>query len=155
MAVSTDLNLHPRQVAKPLTDIQAWRLPEEQDLLQLHRGVLSALRAMTSLTQLEVPLLVEARVSPGEEQDGVDGDALHALLTEAEQTLDGYPHRLRIHRVGKHSPGHARQLERVRREALSKVRSLRARVDFIRVGLDSLEEPAWIRARAQAARVLQ
>ena len=154
MTVSTDLNLHPRQVAKPLNEIQAWRLPEDQDLLQLHRGVLAALRAMGTLSQLEVPLAVEARLLPDVGEEG-EGETLFALLSEAEQTLDGYPHRLRIHRVSKHSPGHAQQLERARREALDKVRTLRKRVDFIRTGLDVLEEPAFIRARAQASRVLQ
>lgn len=155
MAVATDLNLHPRQVAKPLTEIQGWRLPDDGDLLQLHRGVLATLRAMDHLTQLEVPLAVEARMGDQRGSASTDEETLHALLGEAERTLDGYPHRLRIHRVSKHSPGHAMQLERVRLQALDKVRALRQRVDFIRGGLDSLEEPAWIRARAQAARVLQ
>ncbi|MDD9947491.1 MAG: hypothetical protein OXU20_41005 [Myxococcales bacterium] len=156
MAVSTDLNLHPRQVAKPLTDIQGWRLPEDEDVLQLHRGVLSTLQAMSTLTQLEVPLAVDAREgASGQRRSEIsDDETLFALLTEAERTLDGYPHRLRIHRVSKHSPGHARQLERARCEALDKIRSLRKRVDFIRAGLDLLEEPAWIRARANASRVV-
>lgn len=154
MHVSTELNLHPRQIAKPLHEIQSWRLPESDDLLALHRGVLAMFRAMGELTRLEVPIALQASLE--QDADGpADSEVLHGLLNACAETLDGYPHRLRIQRVAKQSPGHALQLERMRREALDKIQGLRARVDFIRAGLDGLEEPAWIRRRAESSRVLQ
>lgn len=154
MHVSTELNLHPRQVAKPLHEIQSWRLPETGDLLALHRGVLAMFRAMGDLSQLELPVALEAAAEEG--GSGLsDSEVVHGLLNACAEALDGYPHRLRIQRVAKQSPGHALQLERMRRSALDKIQSLRARVEFIRSGLDGLEEPAWIRRRAEASRVLQ
>lgn len=155
MRVSMELNLHPRQVAKPLHEIQTWRLPETGDLLELHRGVLAMLRAMSELSQLQVPIALEAPPEVAEDSGLADSDVLYGLLNACAEALDGYPHRLRIQRVAKQSPGHALQLEQMRLAALDRICSLRARLDFIRAGLDSLEEPAWIRQRAEASRVLQ
>lgn len=155
MHVSKLLNLHPRQVARPLNDIQGWRLPESDDLLGLHRGVLHMLQAMEALRQLEVPIAVEADPTATPDAGFDDREALYALLGAAESALDGYPHRLRIQRVAKQSPGHAAQLERLRREALDKMRDLRVRIDFISDGLDSLEGSSRLRARTEASRVLQ
>jgi len=156
MRVSTELNLHPRHIARPLHVIQAWRLPESGDLLALHRGVLAMLDAMQGLRSLELPVALDATALTGDDQLGLgDSEALYGLLNACAEVLDGYPHRLRIQRVSKESPGHAAQLEQVRKAALAHICSLRSRVDFIRAGLDCLEEPAWIRQRAEATRVLQ
>ena len=156
MRVSSELNLKPRQVAKSLQELHAWRLPDTADVLALHRGVLTMLQVMGELSALEMPVALEADGSQGEEGTWLaDSEMLHGLLENCVRALDGYPHRLRIQRVAKQSPGHALQLEEARCAALDRLRSLRARLDFVRAGLESLEEPAWIRQRAQASRVLQ
>lgn len=155
MHVSKQLNLNPRQVARPLHDIRDWRLPDSEDLLVLHRGVLKMLDAMEALRRLEVPIAVAAEDSVPARSGFDDRETLFTLLGDAEEALDGYPHRLRIQRVAQQSPGHAAQLEQARCDALSKMRSLRTRMDFLRAGLDGLDEPDWIRERAEAQRVLQ
>jgi len=154
MSTVADFNLHARTVARPLQAIQHWRLPEEDDLQALHQGVLHALRAMETLTQLDVPVAMCASRSEAERNDG-DGATLHALLSEAENTLEGVPHCTRISRLSKRAPGQAVQLERVRKQAVDKLRSLRRRVDFVRDGLGRLDEPAFIRERAAQVQVLQ
>lgn len=154
MSSVADFNLHPHTVARPLQAIQHWRLPDEDDLLALHQGVLQALRAMETLTELEVPVAMCVSRSDSERHDG-DGATLHALLSEAENTLEGVPHCTRISRLSKRAPGQAVQLERVRKQAVDKLRSLRQRVDFVRDGLGRLDEPTFIRERAAQSLVLQ
>ena len=154
MSAVADFNLNPRRVARPLQAIQHWRLPEADDLQALHQGVLHALRAMETLTQLEVPISMCASQTDAERHDG-DGATLHALLSEAENTLEGAPHCARISRLRKRSPGQAVQLERVRQEAVLKLRSLRQRVDFVRDGLGRLEEPSFIQKRSAKTQILQ
>ena len=155
MDVSKHLNLHPRQVARPLHDIEGWRLPETEDSLSLERGVFQMLSAMKSLGELQVPIAVQADAREESDSDLDEGDTLFSLLGAAEEALNGYPHRLRIQRVAKRSPDDAAQLERARRRAVDNLRALRVRLDFICEGLDSLDEPARIRERAAANRILQ
>ena len=155
MDVSKHLKLHPRQVARPLHDIEGWRLPETEDSLSLQRGVSQMLGAMKSLGELQVPVEVAADGRDDSDSDLGEGETLYSLLGAAEEALNGDPHRLRIQRVATRSPDHAAQLERARRHAVNNLRSLRLRLDFICEGLDSLEEPARIRERASANRLLQ
>ena len=132
MSAVADFNLHPRRVARPLQAIQHWRLPDADDESALLQGVLHTLEAMETLTQLEVPVAMCASSSEAERHG--DGATLHALLSEAEDTLKGMPHCARISRLSERAPSEAAQLERVRREAVEKLRSLRERVDFVRDG---------------------
>lgn len=154
MAVIANFELHPRTVARPLQALQHWRLPDAGDELALRAGVLNALRAMQSLTALEVPIEMNARRAADDPGFG-DGAALHALLSEAEKTLRGAPHRSRIARVRDAAPAHAERLEQARRAAVEHMRVLKRRVDFVRAGLDALEEPVFIRQRAERTRVFQ
>ena len=155
MDVSRHLNLHPRQVARSLHDIEGWRLPETEDLLGLQRGVSRMLSAMQQLCELEVPVVVQAHKRDAMSSDLDEGEALFGLLGAAEEALDSDPHRLRIEHIAKQSPGHALQLEDARRRAIDHVRAVRMRLDFIWEGLDSLDEPPRIRERGAVARVLQ
>jgi hypothetical protein len=69
------------------------------------------------------------------------------LLEQAEATLMGVPYRARIARLHRTFPGHAAQLERLRRQAASHVRKLRVRVDFVCQGngaVEAAEEPKVI-----------
>lgn len=154
MTVIANFDLHPQHVARPLQALQHWRLPEDGDALALRAGVLNALRAMQTLTALDVPVSMQAQRAVDEPGHG-DGATLHALLSQAEQTLEGAPHRGRIDRVRDASPDHALRLEDARREAVERLRTLKQRVDFVRGGLDGLEEPVFIRRRAERDRVFQ
>ncbi len=123
-------HLSPRLIAKPLDEIRAWRLPDDDDLLGLHRGVLKALVATDALARLELP---QDMRSPRMEdaREVAEWSVVSTLLERAEGTLRGAPHRNRIARLRETSPGHAMQLERLRVSASAKLRRLRARVDFV------------------------
>jgi len=123
-------HLSPRLIAKPLDDLRAWRLPDDDDLLGLHRGVLKTLVATDALARLELPEDMRApRLEDAREI--AEWSVVATLLERAEGTLRGAPHRNRIARLRETSPGHAMQLERLRVTASLKLRTLRARVDFV------------------------
>jgi hypothetical protein len=58
-------------------------------------------------------------------------DLVANLLAQAEGTLRGITHRQRIAQLHRLFPGHAAQLERLRRHAAERLGRLRARVDFV------------------------
>jgi hypothetical protein len=140
-------HLSPRLIAKPLDEIRSWRLPEEGDLLALHRGVLKTLVATDSLARLELP---ERMRSPRLEdaREVAEWSVVSNLLEQAEGVLRGAPHRNRIARLRAVSPGHAMQLERLRAGAAAHLRRLRMRVDFVCGGKGS---PAVVRSRVDSA----
>jgi hypothetical protein len=123
-------HLSPRLIAKPLDDIRCWRLPEEGDLLALHRGVLKTLVATDALARLELPERMRCpRLEDAREV--AEWSVVSSLLEQAEGMLRGTPHRNRIARLRAVSPGHAMQLERLRVGAAAHLRRLRMRVDFV------------------------
>jgi hypothetical protein len=123
-------HLSSRAIAKALDDMQAWRLSEGDDLPRLHRGVLKVLLASDTLRGLSLPLDLDA---PRLEEPGamLEWAVVIGLLGQAESVLRGVAHRGRIARLHAFFPGHAAQLERLRREAASHLRALRMRVDFV------------------------
>jgi hypothetical protein len=135
--------LTPRSIARPLDQIQAWRLPEDVDLPLLHSGVVQTLGALDALCQLQLPLEVRA-LGPVNDPASTDCEMIRSLLLGAERTLDSLPHRLRIDQLRRVSPGQALQVERLRGQALRHVQGLRRRVDFIRGQVaDASAEPAY------------
>jgi hypothetical protein len=141
--ISAAPHLSPRLIAKSLDELRAWQLPEQDDLAGLHRGVLKALLATDALTNLQLPMEMRApRLEDSREQ--AHWTVVIGLLEQAEATLMGVPYRARIARLHRTFPGHAAQLERLRRQAASHVRKLRVRVDFVCQGngaVEAAEEP--------------
>lgn len=136
--ISAAPHLSPRLIAKSLDELRAWQLPEQDDLAGLHRGVLKALLATDALTNLQLPMEMRApRLEDSREQ--AHWTVVIGLLEQAEATLMGVPHRARIARLHRTFPGHAAQLERLRRQAASHVRKLRVRVDFVCQGNGAVE----------------
>jgi hypothetical protein len=141
-------HLSSRLIAKPLDEIRMWRLPEDADLLSLHRGVLRALVATDALTRLELPQDIAApRLDDAREV--AEWSVVSVLLEQAEGTLASDAHRQRIAHLHGTAPGHARQLERLRQRAVERLKGLRMRVDFVCGGQGAIaaaREPA-VRAR--------
>jgi hypothetical protein len=136
-------HLSTRLIARCVDDLQSWRLPDDDDLPGLHRGVLRSLLATDSLTGLELP-----RDLPAPRLDDADAmfewSVISGLLDQAEAVLIGVAHRGRIARLHRAYPGHAAQLERLRRRAAAHVRMLRVRVDFVCRGSGELPVPATV-----------
>jgi hypothetical protein len=145
---TTAPHLSPRLIAKSLDDLRSWQLPDEPDLAGMHRGVLRALLATDSLSNLELPLDMRApRLEDAREV--TQWEMISNLLAQAEGALCGVAHRERIAQLHRVFPGHALQLERLRRQAAQRLRRLRVRVDFVCRGIGQL--PAAIEM-TQAAR---
>jgi hypothetical protein len=133
-------HLSPRLIAKSLDDLRSWQLPDQPDLAGMHRGVLRALLATDSLSNLELPLDMRApRLDDAREI--TQWEMIANLLAQAEGALCGAAHRDRIAQLHRVFPGHALQLERMRRQAAQRLRRLRVRVDFVCRGLGQ-PEPA-------------
>jgi hypothetical protein len=128
--VSTAPHLSPHLIARSLDDLRSWQLPDTGDFVNTHRGLLKALVATEALASLELPVDMRALAlhDPSEVQQW---DVVASLLAQAEGTLRGVAHRHRIARLHQIFPGHATQLERLRRQAAERLRRLRARVDFV------------------------
>jgi hypothetical protein len=134
-------HLSPRLIAKSIEDLRAWQLPEEGDLANLHRGVLRALVATDALSTLELPLDMRApRLD--EPREVTQWELIANLLFQAESTLCGPAYAERMVRLRAIFPGHASQLERARRQAASRLRRLRVRVDFVCRGAGHVGAPA-------------
>lgn len=130
-------HLSSRLIAKPLEEIRAWRLADDQDLLTLHRGVLRTLVATDALVRLELPQDMRApRMEDAREV--AEWSVVSVLLEQAEGTLESIAHRQRIARLHATAPGHARQLERLRRSAVDRLKGLRSRVDFVCGGVGTV-----------------
>jgi hypothetical protein len=130
-------HLSPHLIARSLDELRTWRLPEEGDLVGAHRGALKAMTATEALAGLELPLDLQAP-RPRDTREAAEWDMVANLLAQAEGTLRGAAHRLRIAHLCRTFPGHASQLERLRRRAADKLGSLRARVDFVCQGAGSV-----------------
>jgi hypothetical protein len=132
-------HLSPRLIARSLEDLRAWRLPEEEDPAGLHRGVLKVLLATDALANLELPL--ELPLPPEDTRTVTQWGVVASLLAQAEGALLGAPHRQRIARLHGVFPGHATQLERLRRHAADRLRRLRVRVDFVARDPEQVTQP--------------
>lgn len=151
--ISAAPHLSPRLIAKSLDELRAWQLPEQDDLAGLHRGVLKALLATDALTSLQLPLEMRSpRLEDSREQ--AHWTVVAGLLEQAEGTLCGVPYRARIARLHRTFPGHAAQLERLRRQAAQHVRRLRVRVDFVCQGSGAVQ-PASEPTNAPSSQLLQ
>jgi hypothetical protein len=134
-------NLSTRLIARCVDELQSWRLPEDDEVPSLHRGVLKALLATDSLTGLELPRdMVAPRLDDADAM--LEWSVISGLLDQAEATLIGVAHRGRIARLHRAFPGHAAQLERLRRRAAAHIRMLRVRVDFVCRGSGEVQIPA-------------
>jgi hypothetical protein len=133
-------HLSTRLMARCVDDLQSWRLPDGDDAPGLHRGVLKVLLATDSLTGLELPRdMIAPRLDDGDAM--LEWSVVSGLLDQAEAILIGVAHRGRIARLHRAFPGHAAQLERLRRRAAAHVRMLRVRVDFVCRGSGELAVP--------------
>ena len=133
-------HLSTRLIARAVDDLQSWRLPEDDDVPGLHRGVLKVLLATDSLTGLELPRDMAApRFDDGDAM--FEWSVISGLLDQAEASLISVTHRSRIARLHRAFPGHAAQLERLRRKAATHVRMLRVRVDFVCRGSGEVHVP--------------
>jgi len=143
-------NLSTRLIARSVDALQSWRLPEDDDLPGLHRGVLKTLLATDSLTGLELP-----RDLPAPRFDDADAmlewSVISGLLDQAEAALISVVHRGRIARLHRSFPGHAAQLERLRRRAATHIRMLRIRVDFVCRGSGEVHVPAPLPASPRSS----
>jgi hypothetical protein len=131
-------HLSPRLIARSLEDLRTWRLPDDLDLAGLHRGVLKVLLATDALAKLELPL--DLPVPAEDARVATQWSVVASLLAQAHGVLLGAPHRQRISRLHDSFPGHASQLERMRREAVQRLRRLRVRVDFVARGPDEVTQ---------------
>jgi hypothetical protein len=127
---STAPHLSPHLIARSLDDLRTWQLPDAADFVNAHRGLLKALMATEALASLELPVDMRA-LALNDASEVNQWDAVASLLAQAEGTLRGTAHRHRIARLHQIFPGHATQLERLRRQAAERLRRLRARVDFV------------------------
>jgi hypothetical protein len=134
-------HLSPHLIARSLDDLKTWQIPDDTDLSVLHRGVLRALLATDALANLELPLDMPAP-KLDRASDLAEWDVVAILLAKAEAALVAAAHRQRIVRLHQIFPGHATQLERVRREAVDRLRQLRARVDFVCQGPGQAHAPS-------------
>ena len=96
------------------------------------------LLATDALASLELPLDLPA--PPEDVRSAAQWGVIASLLAQAALVLQGAPHRQRISRLHDSFPGHAAQLERVRREAVQRLHKLRVRVDFVARGPDEVTE---------------
>lgn len=141
-------HLSPHLIAKSLDTLQAWQLPDEGDFAGAHRDVLKALGATEALAGLELPLDVAA---PSDARSLGEWDMVANLLARAESALLGASTRQRIAHLYRMLPGHATQLERMRRHAADRLHRLRARVDFV-CQTPSPTEPADLEPSVRSAR---
>lgn len=155
MTIAADFQLPPRRVAQAVQVLQHWRLPELDDALALRAGALQALAATDALAALTVPADLQATAAGRVAGADGDGAILDALLGQAQQVLEGAPHLARIGRLGQRAPQVAADLEAARRAAVAAIADLRRRLAFVLDGLDALEEPVFIRQRAERTRVFQ
>jgi hypothetical protein len=132
-------HLSPHVIAKSLDELRTWQLPDESDFVKAHRGVLKAMMATEALAGLELPLDVPAP-RDSDNREVARWDLVASLLAQAEGTLRGTTHRHRIAQLHRLFPGHAAQLERLRRQAADRLGRLRARVDFVCQGAGTVPE---------------
>jgi hypothetical protein len=133
-------HLSTRLIARAVDELQSWRLPEDDDVPGLHRGVLKVLLATDSLTGIDLPRdMLAPRFDDADAM--LEWSVIAGLLDQAEASLISVTHRSRVARLHGTFPGHAAQLERLRRKAATHVRMLRVRVDFVCRGSGEVHVP--------------